>query len=632
MEKFNRSAFENNIRFILKCYLSTIIFSIAYTFASAQNFTAISWGSAAKQKYGVSEAQGRVVNGKLYSFGGFDSQKSTFTPAKRAYVYNPLTDTWSAIADLPYTPDGPGFGGVTHAGITTDGTDIYIAGGYTSDSSGTKQFFGTKQVWKYLISQNAYTKMPDLPIKIAAGQLEYLDGKLHYIGGTNSARTEDLGNHYVLDLNNVAAGWKTLASLPNPRNHAGSAVYKGKIYFIGGQHGQDSKLVTQKQVDVYDPATNAWSRLADMPVPPGANGRGHISSGIAVMGTRIIVLGGEIVHQTSINMVSAFSPDLNSWTNLTPLPQNRYSGVAGAMNGNIFYTGGSKTNTTFKGIPAANAVILTPVADAFVRGGSYGSTNYRSDTALIVKGSAISNYTRTSYLKFSLNNLSTIHSAKLRIYGRNVDNTIAIKISAYGTNNDSWAENSITFNNAPVASTAALSSAGVGSQEKYYELDVTNYVQSQFGGDKMVGILLKDSANQNSNVLFYSKENSKNHPQLIITSYAGRSNSASYAALQTTTPEKNTLDSERDVKKVKVYPNPLQTRFNIKFPPTYEGIFSIEIADQSGKMYNGGKTKVPAGGSIIDVDISKFSLPPGVYFLKIHSATKNEEIKLIINN
>ena len=62
----------------------------------------------------------------------------------------------------------------------------------------------------------------------------------------------DLGTHYVLDLGNLAAGWKTLADLPNPRQHAGSAVYEGKIYYIGGQHAHDGKLTTQKDVHRYD--------------------------------------------------------------------------------------------------------------------------------------------------------------------------------------------------------------------------------------------------------------------------------------------------------------------------------------------------------------------------------------------
>jgi N-acetylneuraminic acid mutarotase len=361
--------------FILKSIVSGFIFcfTCAVVLAQQQNalsdFNVINWSSAAPQPFNVSEAQGRVVNGKLYCFGGFDSQKSTFTPTKRAYVFDPVVNTWSAIADLPHTPNGANFGGITHAGIATDGTDLYIAGGYTSDSAGTGQIFGTRQVWKYIIAQNVYTRLPDLPIRIAAGQLEYLNGVLHYIAGTDSSRTKDLGNHYVLNLNNLQAGWDTMAPLPNPRQHAASSVFGGKIYFLGGQHGQDEMLVTQKEVDVFDPANNSWTRLADLPVPAGANGRGHISSAGVVMGSRILLFGGEIVHQTSVNLVSAYTPATNTWANLTHLPQNRYSGVAGIMNGTIYYTGGSETSNTFRGVPdtslSANALLFVENPDNF---------------------------------------------------------------------------------------------------------------------------------------------------------------------------------------------------------------------------------------------------------------------------
>ena len=612
--------------FIFKFCCPPLILVILHLQVLSQDFTTILWGTAASQRYPVSEAQGRVVNGKLYSFGGFDSQKSTFTPTKRAYVYDPVANIWSAIADLPFTPNGTNFGGVTHAGVTTDGTDIYLAGGYTSSTSGTGQIFGTKQVWKYIISQNVYTKMPDLPISIAAGQLEYLDGKLHYIGGTNSSRTLDLGNHYVLDLNNLSGGWATLAPLPNPRHHAGSAVYGGKIYFIGGQHGHDDKLVTQKDVHVYNSSNNTWTKVADLPVPTGANGRGHISSGVTVMGDRILVLGGEIVHKTSINMVSAYSPAANSWVNLTPLPQNRFSGVAGVMNSIIYYTGGSRTSTTYKGIPGSQSTVLSPLADAFVRNGSYAATNYGSDTSLVVKGSTASGYRRRSFLKFSLSNISNISSAKLRIYGRNIDNTSTIIFSSYGVDNDFWTETGITYNNAPAPSTSALSSAGVSDVAKYYEVDVTGYVKSQFAGDKTVSFLIKDTLNQNTNLVFNSKEKAANKPQLVIVSTEATLLSSQQ---QVSRSGENMFDPERNLKKPVVYPNPVQKQFNIKFPGTYRGDFSLEIADQMGRIFNLSKTRIQPGSNI-NIDISKFSLPPGIYFLKINSETKNEEVKLII--
>ncbi|WP_187264805.1 malectin domain-containing carbohydrate-binding protein, partial [Pontibacter beigongshangensis] len=319
--------------------------------ATISSFNSISWGTAASQPYNVNESQGEVVNGKLYTFGGFDSQKSCCTPTSRAYVFDPSANKWTSIAPMP-AMNGTNYGGVTHAGFATDGTDIYFAGGYTSNATGTGQLFGTKEAWKYIVSENRYVRLPDLPIVISAGQLEYVNGKLHHIAGTNQARTLDLGNHYVLDLDNLGAGWATKAALPTPRQHAGSAVYEGKIYFIGGQTGHDSKLFTSKDVHRYDPVTNNWAQMADLPVPTGTSGRGHISSSVIVIGDRVLVLGGETVHSTGrTSMVSAYMPATNSWNNLTSLPSSRFSGIAGNLNNIIYYSGGSNSSTTFKGTP-----------------------------------------------------------------------------------------------------------------------------------------------------------------------------------------------------------------------------------------------------------------------------------------
>ena len=167
---------------------------------------------------------------------------------------------------------------------------------------------------------------------------------------------------------------------------------------------------------------------------------------------------------------------------------------------------------------AQSSYTLSPAADAYIRNGNYAAVNYGSDTSLIVKGSVSSGYTRTSFLKFSIDvsGVSTITSAKLRIYGRNTDNTSGITVSIFSVDNDSWTESGVTWNNAPAASGASLSSAVINNQSTYYELDVSNYVKSQFTGDKTVSFLIKDASNKNSNLLFSSKENNTNKPQLVI--------------------------------------------------------------------------------------------------------------------
>ncbi len=501
------------------CFISTPAFG-----QHAAGSNGISWSTVASQPYTVSEAQGKAVNGKLYTFGGFDSQKSTFTPTKRAYVYDPALNLWSAIASLPYTPNGASYGGVTHAGIATDGTNIFMAGGYTSNTAGNGQIFGTTQVWRYNVAQNNYTALTPLPEPLSAGQLEYLDGKLHYIGGTNASRTQDLGEHLVLDLVNLDAGWTTLASLPNPRHHGGSAVLGGAIYYIGGQHEHDAELEAQKDVHRYDPSTDTWTKMADLPVPSGASGRGHISSSVVVMNGRIIVSGGETVHSSRVtNMVSAYSPETNTWENLAPLPLNRYSGIAGFLQNALYYTGGSKTSTTFKGVPVTagtdNIMVLPVLSDAFVRNGSFGATNYGSDTELLVKADNPS-YARVSYLKFSVESATDIVSAKLRIYGRASSATASINMSLFGVENDSWNESNLNFNNAPAANATALSSVVVLNPSQYYELDATDFVKNQFLTDKIVSFVIKDTLNTKQTLAFNSKEQGSNPPQLIISTTA----------------------------------------------------------------------------------------------------------------
>ncbi|MBE9586949.1 DNRLRE domain-containing protein [Mucilaginibacter sp. JRF] len=481
--------------------------------SSLDEFSLLTWGTAKAQPIATHEIQGELVNGKLYIFGGFDvNKRPQWTPTKRAYVYDPIADTWASIKSMPHEPFGSNFGGGTHVATATDETDIYLAGGYTSNANGTGQIFGTKQVWKYSVATNNYTRMPDLPLELAAGQLRYLNGKLHYIGGAKLSRT-DTKMHLALDLNNPGAGWVTLASLNNAVNHPGGVVYNGKIYIMGGSHGQNEASVPQKTLQVYDEQTDSWTNLADMPVALD-----HILSTAVVYGNRIIVLGGQTAHNTPGKQVLAYEPETNKWTILSPMRAAKSAGVAAVINGNIYYTGGNFSAINYKGVPVINtpATELLPMADAFVRNGSFGSVNYGSDTLLIIKGSTVSNYYRSAYLKFSLADISRINSATLSVYARNTDNTSSLTLSAFGIDDDSWTENGLTFANAPQATSSALSIASVNNQFNRIDFDVTAFVQSQFAGDKLVSFALRDAANKNLTVQLNSKENSRYNAVLTI--------------------------------------------------------------------------------------------------------------------
>ncbi len=295
----------------------------------------ITWTTRAGNPIVRAEALKAVVDGKLYVFGGFSGDLG---PVKRSDVYDPVANTWAPLPDMPTR--------VTHAGVAVDGHDIYIAGGYVGiGATGYGQTFGVTNVWKYNIDTKQYTAFTALPKAIAGGGLVLLGRELHWIGGNNNQR-QDIGDHYVFNLDNPAGGWTTSTSLPSGRSHLGTVVLGGKIYAIGGQFGNDEGLTTKKLVHVWDPANpGAWTQLADLPTAIS-----HIASATVVLGNRIMVFGGETAHNQPTDLVYAYDTTTNTWSAMTKLPATRFSGVAGIIDGNIYFTTGSSQTTTWKGV------------------------------------------------------------------------------------------------------------------------------------------------------------------------------------------------------------------------------------------------------------------------------------------
>ncbi|MEO6713250.1 MAG: kelch repeat-containing protein [Mycobacteriales bacterium] len=292
--------------------------------------TSFSYAAIATAPEGLSELNAIAVNGKVYAFGGFANNRPCCFPSRKAYVYDPAVNTWSALADLPHL-------GGSHIGLTTDGARyIYYAGGYVETEDGTQQYFGTAEGYRYDSLTNTYARLPDLPQQRSAGGLEYLDGKLYFFGGNNAARTVDAVETWMLDVAGGGTAWTLLNSdFPNPRNHLGSTVVGGKIFAVGGQLLGDASK-PQSTLNAFDVATGTWSTLAPLPVAVS-----HMDGSTFAMDGRLVVAGGYRSTGYS-NLVWAYDPATNSWSSLTNLPVSRSSAGAEAIGSHrfIFFGGG----------------------------------------------------------------------------------------------------------------------------------------------------------------------------------------------------------------------------------------------------------------------------------------------------
>jgi N-acetylneuraminic acid mutarotase len=300
---------------------------------AVDSFTKVTWDTRAPSPIIRSEALGGALGGKLYLFGGFSGDAG---PVTRSDVYDPKTNTWARLPDLPTR--------LTHAGTVIDGRNFYFAGGYVGTGPGFAQTFATKAVWQFNVDTQTYSHLPDLPQARGAGGMVLLGRTLHFFGGGDLART-DRAEHFMLNLDNLAAGWTNAAPLPSPRTHLGYAVLNGKIYALGGQMGLEAPLVPLADVDIWDPASpSKWTAGTPLLKPVS-----HTANATFIAGGRIIMLGGERGDLNWIDETTAFDPTTNKWTFLTPLPGKRFSGVGGLIDGKFYFSTGGNEATTYRG-------------------------------------------------------------------------------------------------------------------------------------------------------------------------------------------------------------------------------------------------------------------------------------------
>ncbi|NUT36878.1 MAG: polysaccharide lyase 8 family protein [Hamadaea sp.] len=179
--------------------------------------------------------------------------------------------------------------------------------------------------------------------------------------------------------------------------------------------------------------------------------------------------------------------------------------------------GASRTITFGSGaaVTAGAASTLAPVADAYVRDGSYAATNYGADTSLVVKNDN-AGYARRSFLKFDLSGLAVApRRAVLWVYGETADSAgTHATVSAYAVADDSWTESGVTWNSQPALG-AVLASGPIGDVKDWIPLDVTAYAQAQWAGDKVATVGLAEAVKGYATVL-HSRQNTAYKPFLQI--------------------------------------------------------------------------------------------------------------------
>jgi Kelch motif len=200
-------------------------------------------------------------------------------------------------------------------------TKLYVIGGYNANGQSVASVF--------VFDGARWASGPTFPIAVNHPAAAVVNGDVYVAGGFTSGSA----TNRVFVLRRGATTWQEVASMHTSRAAAALLGVGPYLYAIGGLAGSTQIA----QVERYDPATNTWTDLNEMPHP-----RNHVAG--YVDGRFACVAGGR--EPSTSRSVDCLDPTTTSWRPGIPLPTPTSGAAAGIINGVLTVAGGESSGET----------------------------------------------------------------------------------------------------------------------------------------------------------------------------------------------------------------------------------------------------------------------------------------------
>jgi len=268
------------------------------------------WETLAPAGVSRLEVAAAIVGRELFVAGGYVETPERVTRAVE--IYDLDRGSWRPGPDLPIA--------VHHAMGIAYHDAFVVLGGFTAGS------FAGASDRAFALRQDRWEELPRLARGRAAGTAAVVGDRIIVVGGQDGDG--------LIEPSEIFDGtrWRDAAALPTPRDHLAAASHEGYLYAAGGR--RLSIASTMPRLERYDPATDRWERLPDMPTA-----RGGI--GAAVVGDLVVVVGGEGSERAAgsdgvFPDAEAFDVSRSRWISLPDLPTPRH-GIGVASDGSFVY-------------------------------------------------------------------------------------------------------------------------------------------------------------------------------------------------------------------------------------------------------------------------------------------------------
>lgn len=281
----------------------------------------ITWSSLAVLPVRRQRSTANWVNGRFYTIGGWDEVQAY---KKETYEYTPWNNTWTTKVAYPYAVQG-----FRDAGNVVIDDKIYVIGGNVDGSY-------TNRIAVYDPGTNSWSTLMNLPFTYGVGQVGVYQGDIYILGGLVNGVTSNLcykvnvttlvvtpllsnkptatiygvcvlvGDSFYLPGGFNSGGvpftqtevyhvlsntWSTVAAMPSPKWQHSAVGMDDIIYVMGG----NAPNIPTNQIVEYNVLTNAWSVHANtLPYSSG-------SAMLTLFNGDVYIVGGRDPTNTAVN-------------------------------------------------------------------------------------------------------------------------------------------------------------------------------------------------------------------------------------------------------------------------------------------------------------------------------------------
>lgn len=253
-------------------------------------------------------------------------------PVSDFSAYDAIGDIWRPLPSMPVGRQNFGMTAAADGGV-------YISGGFVDDDAGGSR---ARDFWRYDLQSAVWVQLPDMPAERARHGMAAVGGRIYVIGGEG----DNASRVMVFDI--AERQWSDLgADLPGARTDIAVTVRDGAVLVIGGRM---SGAATAR-VDVLEPGgAPRWRLGPALPSPRAEGAAANVGGVLHFAGGR-----GNDPMRTFANHYVLLD-GAAAWTEGPALPLPRVGAAAGAAAGAFVVAGGSGGSGLFSFFTASDAV------------------------------------------------------------------------------------------------------------------------------------------------------------------------------------------------------------------------------------------------------------------------------------